>query len=64
MSGGEAYVFAAYLALFVVVLGWLVIHAYKIARLSRELAELVELARRRDGKAPAPDAAEARVAGQ
>ncbi|HET9545533.1 MAG TPA: hypothetical protein VFO88_08140 [Gaiellaceae bacterium] len=64
MSRGETYVFAAYLALFVVVLGWLVIHAYKIARLSRELAELVELARRRDGKAPAPDAAEARVAGQ
>ena len=64
MSGGEAYVVAAYLALFVAVLGWLVIHAFKIARLSRELAELVELARRRDGKAPAPDAAEARVAGQ
>ncbi len=64
MSDGETYVFAAYLVVTAVVLGWLVIHAYKIARLSRELAELVELARRRDGKAPAPDAAEARVAGQ
>jgi len=64
VSDGETYVFAAYLVVTAVVLGWLVIHAFKVARLSRELAELVELARRRDGKAPATDAAEARVAGQ
>lgn len=64
MSRGESYVFAAYLVVTAVVLGWLVIHAFKVARLSRELAELVELARRRDGKAPAQDAPEARVARQ
>ena len=64
MSRGETYVFAAYLVVTGVVLGWLAIHAFKLARLSREVAELVELARRRDGKAPAPDASEARVARQ
>jgi len=64
VSRGESYVFAAYLVLVVVVLGWLAIHAFKLARLSREVAELVQLARRRDGKAPAQDAPEARVAGQ
>ena len=64
MSRGESYVFASYLVVFAVVLGWLVIHALKIARLSREIAELVELARRRDGKATAQDAPEARVARQ
>jgi hypothetical protein len=64
VSRGESYVFAAYLVVTAVVLGWLVIHAFKVARLSRELAELVELARRRDGKAPAQDAPEARVARQ
>jgi len=64
VSRGESYVFAAYLVVVAVVLGWLVIHAFKLARLSREVGELVELARRRDGKAPAPDAPEARVARQ
>ncbi len=64
MSDGETYVFAAYLVVTAVVLGWLVIHAFKVARLSRELAERVALARRRDGKARAADAPEARVAGQ
>jgi hypothetical protein len=64
MSRGETYVFAAYLVVVAVVLGWLVIHAFRLARLSREVADLAELARRRDGKAPAPDAPEARVARQ
>jgi hypothetical protein len=64
VSRGESYVFAAYLVVVAVVLGWLVIHAFKLARLSREVGELVELAQRRDGKAPAPDAPEARVARQ
>ena len=49
MSSGEKYVAAAYLVVFVGVLGWIAIIAAKLARLQREVAELVELARgRRD----------------
>ena len=47
MSSGEEYVAAAYLVVFVGVLGWVAIIAAKLARLQREVAELVELARRR-----------------
>ena len=47
MSSGEKYVAAAYLVAFVGVLAWVAIIASKLARLSREVAELVELARRR-----------------
>ena len=49
MSSGEKYVAAAYLVVFLGVLGWIAIIAAKLARLQREVAELVELARgRRD----------------
>jgi CcmD family protein len=49
VSSGEKYVAAAYLVVFVGVLGWIAIIAAKLARLQREVAELVELARgRRD----------------
>ena len=49
MSSGEKYVAAAYLVVFLGVLGWIAIIATKLARLQREVAELVELARgRRD----------------
>ena len=49
MSSSEKYVAAAYLVVFVGVLGWIAIIAAKLARLQREVAELVELARgRRD----------------
>ena len=49
MSSGEKYLAAAYLVVFVGVLGWIAIIAAKLARLQREVAELVELARgRRD----------------
>ena len=49
MSSGEKYVAAAYLVVFVGVLGWIAIIAAKLARLQREVAKLVELARgRRD----------------
>ena len=49
MSSGEKYVAAAYLVVFVGVLGWIAIIAAKLARLQGEVAELVELARgRRD----------------
>lgn len=48
MSAGEKYVAAAYAVVFVFVLVWVAIIATKLARLERETAELVELARRRD----------------
>ena len=47
MSTAEKYVTAAYLVVFVVVLGYVLIIATKVQRLERELGELVELARRR-----------------
>jgi hypothetical protein len=47
VSSGEKYVAAAYLVVFVGVLAWVAIIATKLARLQREVAELVELARRR-----------------
>ena len=47
MSAEEKYVAAAYLVVFVGVLGWLGIIAAKLARLAREVEELAELARRR-----------------
>jgi CcmD family protein len=48
MTSGEKYVAAAYLVVFVGVLAWVAIMAAKLARLSREVEELVELARRRE----------------
>ena len=47
MSSGEKYVAAAYLVVFVGVLAWVAIIASKLARLQREIAELVELAQSR-----------------
>ena len=47
MSSGEKYVAAAYLVVFVGVLAWVAIISSKLARLMREVSELVELARRR-----------------
>ncbi len=47
MSSGEKYVAAAYLVVFVGVLAWVAIIATKLARLQRDVAALVELARRR-----------------
>lgn len=48
MSAGEKYTAAAYLVVFALVLAYLVIIAAKVARLEREVAELIELARRRE----------------
>ena len=48
MTSSEKYVAAAYLVVFVGVLAWVAIIAAKLARLSREVEELVELARRRE----------------
>jgi CcmD family protein len=47
VSSSEKYVAAAYLVVFVGVLAWVAIIASKLTRLQREVAELVELARRR-----------------
>jgi CcmD family protein len=45
MTAEEKYVAAAYLVIFAVVLGYVVIIALKLQRLERELTELTELAR-------------------
>jgi CcmD family protein len=47
MSVAEKYVLAAYLVVFAVVLLYVVLYAFKLSRLERELAELTGLARRR-----------------
>ena len=45
MTPSEKYTAAAYLVVFVAVLGYVVIIASKLQRLEREVARLVELAR-------------------
>ena len=52
MSSEAKYVAAAYLVVFVVVLAYVLIIATKLARLERELAELAELARKRNEHEP------------
>jgi CcmD family protein len=52
------YLLAAYAVLLATVLGYLVIHALKLARLDRELADLAERAGSRE-----PEREEARVGG-
>jgi CcmD family protein len=48
MSTEGKYVAAAYLVVFVVLLGYVLIIALKLQRLQQEMAELVELARNRE----------------
>jgi CcmD family protein len=55
VSPGEKYVAAAYLVVFVAVLAWVAIIGTKLARLSREVDELAELARRRSEREPERD---------
>ena len=52
MTAAEKYVAAAYLVVFVAVLAWVAIIATKLARLSREVDEVAELARRRLEREP------------
>jgi hypothetical protein len=52
MTTAEKYVTAAYLVVLAVVLLYVVIYAFKIARLEREISELAERAPKRDGAAP------------
>jgi hypothetical protein len=47
VTNAEKYVTAAYLVVLAVVLMYVVIYAFKLSRLEREVAELAELARRR-----------------
>jgi hypothetical protein len=47
LTSAEKYVTAAYLVVLGVVLLYVVIYAFKLSRLEREMAELTELARRR-----------------
>jgi CcmD family protein len=52
VTAAEKYLAAAYLVVFVVVLGYVLIIATKLARLEREVAELAELARERRTREP------------
>ena len=47
MSSAEKYALAAYLVVLAALLLYVAIYSFKLARLSRELDELAELARRR-----------------
>jgi hypothetical protein len=47
MTSAEKYVTAAYLVVLAVVLLYVVIYAFKLSRLDRELEELADVARRR-----------------
>lgn len=51
MTSAERYVTAAYLVVLGVLLAYLVIYAFKLSRLEREVGELTELARRREDTA-------------
>jgi hypothetical protein len=68
VTSAEKYVTAAYLVVLAVVLLYVVIYAFKIARLEREIARLAQSARDRDGAAtetpPAPRARSARLTRQ
>jgi hypothetical protein len=64
VSSAEKYVTAVYLVVLAVVLLYVVIYAFKLARLGREVEELAELASRRDDRAPSPRGSSARVARQ
>jgi CcmD family protein len=49
VSSGEKYLWAAYLVVLAAVLAYVVIISAKLARLEREVGELVELAKERRG---------------
>ena len=47
MTTAEKYVTAAYLVVLSVILVYVVLYSFKLARLEREVSELAELARRK-----------------
>jgi hypothetical protein len=51
VTSAERYVTAAYLVVLAVVLVYVVIYAFKLSRLEREIGELAELARRKKDSA-------------
>ena len=63
MTSAERYVTAAYLVVLAVVLAYIVIYAFKLSRLEREVGELAELARRRKEAAPEQEPEREEVAG-
>jgi len=64
MTSAEKYATAAYAVVLAVVLLYVVLYAFKLSRLQREVAELAELAARRkaDTDAGEPDREPERVA--
>ena len=63
MTSAEKYVTAAYLVVLAVVLAYVVIYAFKLSRLKREVGELTELARRRKEQEAEPEPEREEVAG-
>jgi hypothetical protein len=55
MTTAEKYVLAAYLVVLAAVLVYVVLYAFKLGRLERELTDLAELARRRIASAREPE---------
>ncbi len=64
MTSAEKYVTAAYLVVLAVVLLYVVLYAFKLARLGRRVEELSRLVAIRDGDAPSLRGPSARVARQ
>lgn len=54
MTTAEKYVTAAYLVVLAIVLLYVVIYAFRMVRLEREVRELAELAAQRDDRAADP----------
>jgi hypothetical protein len=63
VTTAEKYVTAAYLVVLAVVLAYVVIYAFKLSRLEREVADLAELARRKKEAAAEQEPAREEVAG-
>ena len=63
MTSAERYVTAAYLVVLGVVLAYIVIYAFKLSRLEREVGELAELARHRKETAAKHEPKREEVAG-
>jgi hypothetical protein len=62
VTSAEKYATAAYAVVLAVVLLYIVLYAFKLSRLQREVAELAELAARRRADADEPDREPERVA--
>jgi hypothetical protein len=62
VTSAEKYATAAYAVVLAVVLLYIVLYAFKLSRLQREVGELAELAARRRADADEPDREPERVA--